>query len=197
MKLTLLPLMVLVLGLLNGCARSPDRQYYTLRSVSPSGHSGELSQPKETIAITALTVPETVDTNKMVTRMTGSSRLEISETHRWAESLPAEIATALADDLSQQYRKALVTTPGQTAALSHSDHQLYIDITRFEGTLGVGIDLEAIWTIRGQKETSVRHGHARLSEVSKGSDYEALANAYTAALHQLATLIRKSLDEKD
>ena len=129
--------------------------------------------------------------------MAGSSRLEISETHRWAESLPAEISTALADDLSQQYRNALVTTPGQTAALSHSDHQLDIDITRFEGTLGVGINLEAIWTIRGQKETRIRHGHARLSEAAKGSDYEALANAYTAALHQLATLIRKSLDQKD
>lgn len=197
MKSNLLLLLALVMGLLDGCARSPDRQYYTLRSLTPNPHLGELSQPNETIAITALTVPETVDTNKMVTRMAGSSRLEISETHRWAESLSAEIASALADDLSQHYRKALVTTPGQTAAISHSDHQLDIDITRFEGTLGVGIDLEAIWTIRGQKETAVRHGHARLSEAAKGSDYEALANAYMAALHRLANLIRNSLEQKN
>jgi len=196
-KLTLLPMMILMLSLVQGCARSPDRQYYTLRSASTAPRTGELSQPKETIAITALTVPETVDTNKMVTRVAGSSRLEISETHRWAESLSAEISAALADDLSQQYRKALVTTPGQTAALSHSDHQIDIDITRFEGTLGVGIELEAIWTIRGQKESRIRHGHARLSQTPKGTDYEALANAYTAAVHQLSTLIRKSLDQKD
>ena len=196
MKSYVLTLIALLLGILTGCARSPDRQYYTLRPANSATPSGKLSQPKETIAITALTVPETVDTNKMVTRVTGSPRLEISETHRWAESLPAEIASALADDLSQQYQKALVTTPGQTAAISHADHQLDIDITRFEGTLGVGIDLEAIWTIRGQKEASVRHGHARLSEGANGTDYESLAHAYTAALHRLAILIRNSLEQK-
>lgn len=196
MKLKLLSILVLSLSLLEGCARSPDRQYYTLRSLTPGAHSGELRQPKDTISINALTIPENVDTNKIVTRMQGSSRLEISETHRWAESLTAEIATALADDLGQQYPGALVTTPGQTAAPSHPDHQLDIDITRFEGTLGIGIEIEAIWTIQGQKEKGVRHGHARLNEATKGSDYESLATAYKAALHQLSTLIKTSLEQR-
>lgn len=190
------PFIVLCLGVLVGCARSPDRQYFTLRSSSPPLPTGELTQPKETIAITGLTIPETIDRNKMVTRTAGSARLEISETNRWAEPLSAEIATSLADDLSQQYRGALVTVPGQTAAPIHPDHQLDIDITRFEGTLGLGIALEAIWTIQGAKEQTVRHGHARLTEASKGADYEALANAYTAALHRLASLIKNSLEQK-
>lgn len=196
MKLKFLSVLVLSLSLLAGCARSPDRQYYTLRSLTPAAQTGGLRQPKETIAITALTIPENVDTNKIVTRMQGSSRLEISETQRWAESLSAEIATTLADDLGQLYPSALVTTPGQTAAPTHPNHKLDIDITRFDGTLNVGIEIEAIWTIRGQVEKDVRHGHARLSEVTKGPDYESLASAYTAGLHRLSTLIKTSLEQK-
>lgn len=196
MKLNLMRLLALSLALLAACARSPDRQYYTLRSLTPAAHSGELTQPRQTIAITALTIPENVDTNKIVTRRAGSSQLEISETHRWAESLTAEIATALADNLGQQFPGALVTTPGQTAAPSHPDRQLDIDITRFEGMLGVGVELEAIWTIRGQKESSSQHGHTRLSEASKGSDYESLANAYMVALRRLSDLISRSLELK-
>lgn len=196
MKLKFLSLLILLFCLQGGCARSPDRQYYTLRSPTLGTHSGELRQPKDTISINALSIPENVDTNKIVTRLQGSSRLEISDTHRWAESLTAEIATALADDLGQQYPGALVTTPGQTAASSHPDHLLDIDITRFEGSLGIGIEIEAIWTIRGQKEKGVRHGHARLSEATRSSDYESLANAYSAALHQLSGLIKTSLDQR-
>ena len=196
MKLKSIVLMAIGMSLLGACTRSPDRQYYTLRSSTPGANSGEFRQPQETIAISALTIPENVDTNKIVTRMAGSSRLEISETQRWAESLTAEIATALADDLGKEYPGFLITTPGQTSAPPHPDHQLDIDITRFEGTLGVGIELEAIWTIRGQKEKAARHGHARLSEVSKGSDYESLANAYQASLHRLSKLIQKSLDQR-
>ena len=197
MKSKLPWLTVLALSLLSACARSPDRQYYTLRSSSTvTTPSGVLRQPKDTLAITALSIPENVDTNKIVTRVPGSSRLEISESYRWTESLTAEISTALADDLGQQYPGTLVTTPGQTAAPSHPDHQLEIDITRFDGTLGVGVELEAIWSIRGQKEKVVRHAHAKLNEPAKASDYEALTRAYTAALQRLSILIKNSLDQR-
>lgn len=196
MKSKLPWLTVLVLSLLSACARSPDRQYFTLRSPSTVTPSGVLRQPKDTLAITALTIPENVDTNKIVTHVPGSSRLEISESYRWTESLTAEISTALADNLGQQYPGTLVTTPGQTAAPSHPDHQLEIDITRFDGTLGVGVELEAIWSIRGQKEKVIRHGHAKLNEPAKASDYEALTRAYTAALQRLSILIKNSLDQK-
>ena len=118
MKLKFPWLIVLILSLLSACARSPDRQYYTLRSPSTVTPSGVLKQPKDTLAITALTIPENVDTNKIVTRVPGSSRLEISESYRWTESLTAEISTALADDLGQQYPGTLVTTPGQTCIVS-------------------------------------------------------------------------------
>lgn len=194
MRLTLLSLMF-GLVVLTGCARSPERQFYTLRTASQAIKAPEVTSPKRTLAISSISIPDSVDHNKMISRQPGSHRLEISEIHRWAEPLTTEIATVVADDLKGQFAETLVTTAGQNAGASAPDFRLDLDITRFDGTLGSGIDIEAAWTVRPPNNSPARNGQASIKAPSTGSDYEALARAYTEGLHRLARLIGNTLRE--
>lgn len=190
-----LPIALAVIGLLtSSCARSPEKQVYTLREPATHINPANLKPASETLAILSLTIPESVDRQKMVTRSAGSARLELSDTHRWAEPLTAEIATALADEIVLERPGTLVTTPGQVSTAQHPDHQLDIDITRFEGVLGGGVDVEAIWTIRDFQGKQEQHRHARIHEETDGAGHEAVATAYARALRRLAHQMIASLE---
>lgn len=190
-----LPIALAVIGLLtSSCARSPEKQVYTLREPANRTSPANLKPASQTMAILSLTIPESVDRQKMVTRSAGSARLEISDTHRWAEPLTAEIATAIADEIELERPGTLVTTPGQVSTAQHPDHQLDIDITRFEGALGDGVDVEAIWTIRDSLDKQEQHRHSRIHEKSNEASHEALASAYARALRRLAHQMIASLE---
>lgn len=194
MKLFLLTLNAIIF-LSTGCARSPERQYFTLTPDAASQKNSKVSFPTASIAMGPITIPDAVDRNKIVTRHQGSSRLEISDINRWSQPLNAEITTLLADDLRLKLSNTLVTTSGQNAGATQPDRRLDVDITRFEGTLGIGIWLEADWSVRDSKQSGQLHGHALIHKATQSNDYEGLVKAYEEGLHDLAEHIRKTLKD--
>lgn len=180
------------LWLLSGCARSPERSYYTLRGAALQPPAASQSSIK-TIALEALTVPETVDRLQFVTRAQGTTRLEISESHRWAEPLSAEIAAVLAEGLSTAFQGALVTQPGQAATLAKPDLRLRVDITQFEGSPGQSVFIEAVFSVPGSEKTPGLQGRQRVEEPVAGIDYDALTAAYRKALLKLASALAAQL----
>ena len=189
------PILLTSLAVCSGCARSPERQYFTLKTTPSIGKESEVSFPETSITMGAVTIPDSVDRNKIVTRQPNSLRIEISEINRWSEPLNSEIASLLADDLRHKLPRTLVTTSGQNSGASVPEHRLDVDITRFDGTLGSGVVIEADWAIRDRKKADVRHGHAVIHEQTHAGDYDALVRAYAEGVHRLADLIGKSLQD--
>ena len=183
----------LALLMVAGCARSPEKSYYTLREPDQRAGSGRSVTPSYTIAIEALTVPESVDRNKMVTRDAQGTRMEISDTARWVEPLTAEIGLKLADDLQKLLPGVLVSTPGQATTPLKPEVSIAMDIRRFDGTLGQGVDVEAVWSCRKKGDATTVQSLSSVHENVEGIDHAALANAYSRALGRISAAIAKSL----
>ena len=188
-------ILLLTIPLILGCARSPQRHFYTLREpAQPSRQriapgSGPLS-----VVIGPVTVPDGVDRNQIVTR-SSANQLDISDLHRWAEPLSSEVPAVLAANLSRDLgRAALVSVQGQETAAADADFRVAVDIIRFESTLGDSATVEAAWIIRDKHSSQTQRGQSLAREPAGDQSYDALVAAYTHALKRIsrdmATAIR-------
>ena len=182
---------------LTGCSRSPRVSFYTLggaekvTTVNPSK-----SAPSVTVA--NLTLPDLVDRPQMVERVNGN-RVEILETHRWAEPLKNSILRLLAENLANQLGSNLVTAYPQNPA-SEPDYRVVVDIQRFE-SMGDKVSVDATWSIRPRANPDktdnlllTKTGRSQVSESRGRESYEALVAAYNRAIasisNDIAEIIR-------
>jgi len=105
---TITGLMTLCLALLlqSGCS-SARVTFYTLDPIV----TAEASAPAatiESVAIGPVTLPALLDRPQLVVR-TGANRVDILETHRWAESLKSEVPRIIAADLAVMLKPARVS----------------------------------------------------------------------------------------
>src|SRR5262249_45895263 len=135
-------------------------------------------------------VPGYLDGIQIVPRR--GAQLEVAEFDRWGEPLgdgvPRTIAAYLAD-LLQTDRVVVFPWPlGRTI-----DHQVMVDVTRFDGVVGGDVRLEARWRLLGQdrKELALRWFAAR--EATGESGYPALVAAMNRSLGGLGREIADSL----
>jgi uncharacterized lipoprotein YmbA len=96
---SLASLAVVVAALCAGCGSAPKERFYTLAPASgalppAASPAAVASQPRTSVAIGPVRVPDAVDRPQMVVRE-GPNRVEILEQQRWAGSLRSEIARAL------------------------------------------------------------------------------------------------------
>jgi uncharacterized protein len=164
-------------ALLAGCTRSPRIHYYVLEPVARAD-GASFAQNAPTVAIAPLTLPEMVDRPQMVVRADGA-RVEILETHRWAEPLKSSIPRLLASNLSRLLGSARVSVHPQNGA-GEADYRVFVDIPRFESTVG-SVTVEAVWTIRRPVQGFEKSGRSQVSE-PRGEGYESLVAAYNRAL---------------
>nr|WP_314626264.1 ABC-type transport auxiliary lipoprotein family protein [uncultured Noviherbaspirillum sp.] len=85
-KNSLASLAVVVAALCAGCGSAPKERFYTLAPTSgalPSAASSAAAQPRTSVAIGPVRVPDAVDRPQMVVRE-GPNRVEILEQQRWA-----------------------------------------------------------------------------------------------------------------
>lgn len=177
-----------------GCARSPQRSYYSLQSPAPQPTRGEAFTPSVmNVVLGPVTLPDSVDRQQIVTR-SGDNRLDISDLHRWAQPLSGAIAAVLADDLYRALGKTtLVGIQGQETAASDPDYRIAIDIRRFEAVLGQSASVEAAWIIRRKHAERPLRGQSLAREPVRDASYDALASAYARALGRISRDIAASL----
>ena len=176
-----------------GCGRSPSVTFYTLNAMAP-----EASAPTMTphaVAVGPVTLPELIDRPQMVMRVS-ANRVDILETHRWAESLKSEIPRLLAENLTRLLRPARVSAYQQSASRD-AEFRVLVDIQRFETIPGEEVTIEALWSVR---RTSVgappRKGHSLVREPARGTDYDALVIAHGRALAAISGDIAQALREE-
>lgn len=174
-----------------GCSRSPRVTFYTLEP----GAQVEAAAPAVTVpavVVGPVTLPEVVDRPQFVVRV-AANRVEIVETHRWAEPLKSEIPRLLAENLNRQLGSTRVSSYLQHAG-SAANYRVLVDISRFEASPGVAVTVEAVWSLRPVAGGTSKSGRILVREPVGAEGYDPLVAAYGRALFavsaDLATVIR-------
>ena len=178
-SITRLMTLCVAAALLAGCSRSPLVTFYTLNAVATPEVSA-LSTAPVSVAIGPVTLPDRLDRPQLVVR-TSANRVDILESHRWAETLKSEIPRIIAADLDVLLTPARVSAYPQNAGLD-AGYRIMIDIQRFEMTAGEGVALDALWSVRRIDGGAVKTGRSVVSEPAGAAGYDALVAAQSRAL---------------
>jgi len=177
----------------SGCGRSPGVTFYTLSALAPE--ATDPTAAPHGVVVGPVTLPELIDRPQLVIRV-AANRVEILETHRWAESLKSEIPRLLAENLARLLRPARVSAYQQNAS-KDAEYRVLVDIQRFETIPGEGVTIEALWSVRRTAVGAApRKGHSLVSEPARGTGYDALITAHGRALAAISGDIAQALREE-
>lgn len=193
-RLTLVGLGLLLL-IHAGCARSPQRSYYSLQGPAAAQPRGTSFNPgRMDVVLGPVTLPDSVDRPQIVTR-DGENRLAIDDLHRWAQPLTGEVAAVLAASLYRDLGKTtLVGIQGQETAASDPAFRVTVDIQRFEAAPGQSATVEAAWMIRRKGSDAPLRGLSQAREPVTDASYDTLAKAYARALGRISREIAAAMD---
>ena len=186
----ILYMIVFVFAALSGCARSPQVTFYTLAPLAENSAVG--TPPPFSVAVAPVTLPELVDRPQLVFN-TASYRVQILETHRWAEPLKSAIPRMLADNLSRLLGSERVASYPQSA-FSNADFRVMVDILRFESTADTVL-LEGLCTIRRDEAGAEKNRRFRVKDTIRGEGNGERVAAYSRALATLSREIAAFLRE--
>lgn len=189
-SITVIATLCLAIALLAGCSSSPRATFYTLNVVATSETP---APPLNSVAIGPITIPDLLDRPQLVVR-TSANRVDILESHRWAESPKTEIPRIIAADLGILLKPARVSTYPQNAGLE-ADYRVLLDIQRFEMTTGEGVGLEALWSVRRSDGGIPKTGRTVVSEPVNAAGYDALVAAQSRALAAVSRDLAQALRE--
>ena len=162
----------------SACSRSPRATFYTLSPAAvPQPRTPGGASPS--VAVGPVTIPELVDRPQLVVRV-AENRVDVLETHRWAEPLKSEIPRLMARDLGRLLGSDRVSSYGQSSA-ADAKYRVLVDIVRLESAPGDSVTVEADWTVRRAKGER-RQGRSLVREKVSGAGYEPLVAACSRAL---------------
>jgi uncharacterized lipoprotein YmbA len=174
-----------------GCSRSPRVTFYTLEPGAQVDTAAAVAAVPA-VAVGPVTLPEVVDRPQLVVRV-AANRVEILETHRWAEPLKSEIPRLIAENLRRLLGSDRVSSYLQHAGVD-ADYRLLVDIQRFESLPGEAVIVEAVWSLRRAAGGAPKTGRSLVREPVDAAGYDPLVAAYGRALlavsRDLATAIR-------
>lgn len=162
-----------------GCSRSPRVTFYTLEPVAQVGNTAATTLfPAVTVG--PVTLPEVVDRPQLVLRV-AANRVNILETHRWAEPLKSEIPRAIAENLRRLLGSSRVSSYLQHAG-TDAEFRVLVDIERFEASPEGVVTVEVAWSLRRVAGGTPRNGRSQVRESVGDGGYESLVAAYGRAL---------------
>jgi len=173
---------VLVSMLLTACSSPLKERFYTLDAPAPPAAAAGAPS----VTVSSVTVPELVDRPQIVVRM-GPNQVGIGEQARWAEPLKSAIARVVAANLATALNGRVA--PQRSG---DPDYRVALEVQRFESTPGDGVLIDAAWSV-APKSGERRSGRSIAREKVRGSDYDALAAAHSAALAAISREIAATL----
>lgn len=182
---------LMVLGaaaLVAACGTSPNPGYYRL---SPTATERGDAGTSYTVALDAVTVPESVDRPQMVLYLTDNS-VDIREFQRWSEPLKSNLGGVVADNLARELGQKLVVAYPASANLEKPDYRVRIDVTRFESRRGGSVTLDALWTVQGAAGGRRVSGRTTAVETA-GEGFDGLVAAHSRAAGRLSADIAAAI----
>lgn len=171
-----------------GCSRSPRVSFYTLES-GVAAQAPAAAQSTPAVSVGPVTLPESVDRPQLVVRV-AANRVEILESHRWAEPLKSEIPRLIAESLGRELNSTRVVSHQQHGGTA-VDYRVLLDIVRLEAEPGNAVTVESNWTIRRSGSLPPRTGRSLVREKVAGAGYQPLV----ASLSRALTVISADLAE--
>ena len=195
MRINRFALALFAAATVTACGTSTKTYYYTLQPLGQplSAPAKQTAAGKiDSIAITALKLPELVDRPQLVLRK-GETQVAIDDNHLWGQTLKSEILDSLASLLAQHSGARQVLLPSQFGR-EDAQYKIAVDILRFESIPGSETILEAQWKIHTKTDAKPTTGRALLREPASGAaPYDALVSAHRRALQRLAQEIANGL----
>ena len=185
---------LLVLGLLAGCATSPPSHFLVLDAVGPA--QPKITAHGEPVVVGDVEIPGYLDRPEMV-RREGSHRLDISNTDRWASPLAPMIREVLTQDLAARLPEAMLPLATEADRIRPL-RTLAVRIEDFTADAAGEVVLKARWSILPE---SGRKAEVRRQETIKvglkGSGAAAQADAMSRAIGILSDHIASALSGTD
>lgn len=136
--------------LLAGCVRTAvPVSYYQLSAQEAARTAPATTEAgKMVLGIGPVRLPEYLDRPQIVTRLT-PNRLQLADSHRWAEPLSENIPRVLGENLSALLgtdRILLYPWPSSRT----TDYQLLVEVLHFENESDGAARLVALWSVKGK-----------------------------------------------
>ena len=173
-----------------GCSRSPRVTFYTLES-GVRAETAAAATAVPVVAVGPITLPEVVDRPQLVVRV-AANRVDILETHRWAEPLKSEIPRLIAESLGRLLGSNRVSSYLQNAG-SDADYRVLVDIQRFESSPGESVTVEAVWSLRHAGSGAPKTGRSLVHEPVGAEGYDPLVAAFGRALHVVSADMARAI----
>lgn len=187
---------VMLLSMVFGCRSvTPAVTHYVLNSMAAGESPSEtVDEPRSRIvSIGPVRLPNYVNRLQMVIR-NGSSELEISEFHRWADYPDRLVQQVLEDNLQVLLPRARVVSHPLPAGLK-PDVTVTVRFGELIGTADKKMRLRATWTVRsGGEPATERSWQSRISEPISGTGFKALAAAHSRVLEKLCREVALALN---
>lgn len=174
--------------LLSACiGTSRPAKFYNLQSENIGAYNNEAV--RAVIGVREVTIPDYLDKPQIATLKSGGVEVNISELHRWSESLSTMIQRVVADDLSYNLPKAVVKP--QVSARESFKYLLQIEIGQFDGSWDKTANLEAWWSITDAAGKVLAQQKSSLS-IPLGGGYDDLVRAESRLLAELSAQIAQA-----
>jgi uncharacterized lipoprotein YmbA len=190
----LFPIAVLIgLTLCTGCiGHSAPPRFYVLTDVPRSTVAAPSAEPGRgpAVGVGPVALPGYLDRTQIVTRR--GAQMEVAEFDRWGEPLSEGVPRAIAAYLAaflQTERIVVFPWPGARTI----EHQVVIDVTRFDGVVGGDVLLEARWRVLGQDRKELVLRYSAVREATGESGYLALVAAMSRSVGALSREIADSV----
>ncbi|REG61055.1 hypothetical protein B0G80_3885 [Paraburkholderia sp. BL6669N2] len=173
---------------------SPASRFYTLGADSAAGSAAPVSAqttaaPAWLIEVAPIDVPPQVTKNQLVVQ-TGPTQVQVLEQDRWA-SLPGdEIRRALSTNLTEQL--GTIDVYGTAYPDSTPVYRVSMNVQRFESWPGSHALIDAVWSVRAVRSTTVMTCRSVVSEPVSGG-YDALVDGHRKALQEISTQVASAM----
>lgn len=176
-----------------GCSRSPRVNFYTLQPAAEVNTTATAATGP-VVVIGPVTLPEMLDRPQLVVRV-AANRVNILETHRWAEPLKSEITRTITENLRRLLgTDRVLSYPKNTVA--DAKYRVLVDIQRFESSPDGWATVEATWALRPVAGGAAKNGHSLVREPVGVGDYDSIVAAYDRALLAVSRDLTKAIINK-
>lgn len=134
---------VLAIALLGGCLGTSAPVAFYVMEPLPGPVAGALPAPMS-LGLGTLALPALLDRPQIVTEL-DANRVDLSEHHRWAEELAANVRRVLAQNLASRVT-GIDVLPRPSARL-RPDLGVELNFVQFGGQLGGGVHLAGSWRL--------------------------------------------------
>lgn len=177
---------VLLLLFAAGCTATPPSDFYVLipMATADSAPAGG-GQDSLSVSVGPVKIPEYLNRAQIVSRA-GPHRLDVDEFSRWGGPLTSNLSSVVAQNLTVLLRTDNVFVfPGDDPVTPR--FRVIVFITRFDGTLGEHVELDARWVVTGpRRREELGTGRTVVREPIDGGGYESYVAAQSRALDVLS-----------